>query len=89
MGHFPQVLEGVALGGDGIGVGIVDPAEHSDGVRLHLDVLPAPLGFHQLALGDDGAAGGEMQDLGLVSVQGLVGDHLDGVEAGSVVQVDE
>ncbi len=87
VGHTAQIFEGVALGRDRIGVGIVDPADHIDGVGLDLDTLVPALRFDQPAACNDGAAGDQVEDFGMVIVQIGRGDDLQCVEAGAVMNL--
>jgi hypothetical protein len=89
VGDLAQVLEAVTLGRDGIGVGIVDPADDLDGLGGQLDGLALALALHEIAAADDRAAGGELEDLGLVVRQLLGADDLEGVEAGAVADGQE
>ena len=61
-----QVLERCALRLDRIGLGVVDPPDHLDGVGLHLDRLPLPLALRSAHRRDHGASGGQLLDLALV-----------------------
>ena len=87
--HLAQMLEGMPLGGNRIGFGIVDPANNLDTFCLHLDFLVSSAGFHQFAPRNDGAARGQVQDFLCIVGQRLVGDNLNGIKAGAVMQVDE
>jgi len=84
-----QVLEGVLLGRHRIGIRIIHPADDLDALGLHLESLSAALRRDQRAERNDGATRRQVPHLGLIVDERLVGDHLDGVEAGAVVQVNE
>jgi hypothetical protein len=77
----------VALHGHGVGVGVLDPADDADGARLDLDRLALALALDELAVGLDRAAGGQVGDLVLVVGQVVLGDDLDRVVAGAVVEL--
>jgi hypothetical protein len=89
MGYFAQMLKGMAFGRDRVGLRIVHPTHNFNALRLHLDALAFALRFDQLTNSDDGATGGQVPDFLLVIRQGLVCNNLDGIEARTVVQVDE
>ena len=96
VGARPQVrdlaqeLHRVRLGLDRIGVGIVDPADHLDLARLHLEGLALGRATGTMApLGLDRAAGGQVQHLGRVVGERVGRDDLHRVEAGAVGDVDE
>ena len=63
MRHGAQVFEAVALLGDRIGLGVLDPADHRDSVSLDFQRLALALGFHQLTGHLYRAAGGDVQHL--------------------------
>ena len=88
VGHRAQVLEGVALLRDRIGLGVVHFAEHPKRARLHLDALALALGSDQFAFDGNGAARAEFGHGGVV-VEGLVGNDLQIAEAAAVVDGDE
>ena len=80
----PQILQRVPL----LLHGVVRRAlaQHGDGVRLHLEGLGRVGGHDQLPVHLDGAAGGKaLAQLPPVVLK----DHLDGLEAGAVVELDE
>ena len=61
MRHLAQKLQRVRLWLDRIGVRIVDPADHVDRARLHLERLPLCGRRHDRAGRLDGAAGRELE----------------------------
>ena len=63
MRDLAQKLHRVRLRLDRIGVGVVDPADHLDRARLHLERLPLGRRRHDRAGRLDRAAGGELQHL--------------------------
>ena len=75
------MFDGLLLGGTGIGFRIVDPAEDRDALCPYFDTLALPRRLHQLTTDNDGATGGQVQDLRFVIRQRLVGNHLNGIEA--------
>ena len=89
VGHLAEVLEGVPLGRDGIGVRIVHPADHDHRVRDKLHGLPLALRGGNRARDPHGAAGGQVQDLVLVVAERGRGHDLQRVEAGPVVHLQE
>jgi hypothetical protein len=89
MRDFPKVLEAMPLGRDRVGVRVVDPTDHDDGVGQELDGLALGRRCSDGAGDGNGAAHGQMQDLVLVVGEGRRSNHLDGVEAGPVVDVQE
>jgi hypothetical protein len=84
-----QVLHAVRLGLDRVGVGVVDPADHLDLARLHLERLALGRRRHDDAGRLDGAAGGQVRDLDSVVRQRGRRDDLNRVEAGAVRDIDE
>ena len=89
VGHLAQVLEGVTLLLDGVGLRVVHPAHHLDARGGELDRLALSLAGHDGADHRDGAASAQPGDLGVVVRQVTRGDHLDGIEARAVMQVNE
>ena len=63
MRHLAQELQRVRLRLDRIGVRVVDPADHLDRARLHLEGLPLGRRRHDHPRRLDRAAGRELQDL--------------------------
>ena len=63
MRDLAQEFERVRLRLDRIGVGIVDPADHPDRARLHLERLPLGRRRHDRPGRLDRAAGGQLQHL--------------------------
>ena len=57
MRDLAQIFHGVRLGLDRIGIRVVDPADHLDGARLHLERLALGRRRHDRAGRLDGAAG--------------------------------
>ena len=89
MRHLAQKLHRVRLRLDRIGVGVVDPADHLDGARLHLEGLPLRRRRHDLPGRLDRATGRELQHLTLVIGQGVRRHHLQRVERRAVRKVHE
>ena len=75
--------------GDGVGFGLIHPAQHFDGAGLYFAVLAAPLGGHQNALYAHRAARTQEGNLAVVVGQGGLGDHLQGRQGAAVADVDE
>ena len=87
--HFAQVLVGMGLRLDGIGVRIVDEAVHLQTCGLQFKCLRLALALHQRAFSLDRAAGGQLHHL-LGVVGQRVGNHqLQGGLARSVGQIHE
>ena len=86
--HAAQVLEGMALLGDRVGLGVVHPADDGHGAGLDLPVLAAAPGLGDGAGYLDRAAGAEARDIFVVA-EVFVGDDLHAVEAGAVMDIDE
>ena len=89
VGDLAKVFEGVPLGRDRVGVGVVDPADHLDRICGQLHGLPLALRRGDRAADRDGTAGGQVDDLVLVVGERRGRDHLEGIEAGSVVNGQE
>jgi len=89
VGHLAQVLEAVALLLERIALGILDPADHLDLRRQHLDGLSLARRLAQLALDPHGAAGHEVEHLALVVPQRALRDDLDAAQARAVIDVEE
>ncbi len=89
MRHLAQKLHRVRLRLDRIGIRVVDPADHLDRARLHLERLALGRRRHDRAGRLDGAAGGDFQDLVGVIRQRVRRDHLQRMERRSVGQVHE
>ena len=77
------------FGVDRVGLRVVHPADHDDGLGEQLHRLPLALRWSEGAADGDGAAGGQAQDLVLVVGERCGGHDLEGVEAGPVVKVQE
>ena len=89
MGHVPQELHGVALGLHRVGVGVVHVADQLDLAGEDLHGLAFAFGLHDPSGGDNGAAGGDPPDHGVVLGQLAGRHHLKRGKAGAVGQVDE
>ena len=89
MRDLAQELHRVRLRLDRIGVRVVDPADHLDRARLHLERLALGRRRHDRAGRLDRAAGGELQDLVGVVRQRVRRDHLHRMERRAVRQVHE
>ena len=89
MRHLAQEFERVRLRLDRVGLGVVDPADHPDRARLHLEGLPLGRRRHDRARRLDRAAGGQVQHLAFVIRQRIRRDDLQRVEGRSVRQVDK
>ena len=89
MRDLAQEFQRVRLGLNGVGVGILDPADHLDLACLHLEGLPLRRRGHDPAGGHDGAARRQAQHFGGVVGQRVGCHDLDGVEAGTIGQVDK
>ena len=87
MADLAEVLEGVALGRDGVGLRVVHPADDLDRVGQDLDGLPLALRLGDGARDGDRAAGRQAEDLGLVVRERRGGHDLERVEARPVVDV--
>ena len=88
VGHRAQVFEGVALLGDGVGLGIVDAADDVHDACLDFPVLALARRLRDDAVDLQRAAGAEFDDV-VVVVERLVGHDLQVGEAGTVVDGDE
>ncbi len=89
MRHLAQELHRVRLRLDRIGVGVINPADHLDRARLHLERLPLRRRRHDRAGRLDGATGRQLQDLVGVVGQRVGRDHLHRMERRSVGQMHE
>jgi len=89
VGDLAEVLEGVRLRLDGIGVRVFHPADDADRLGAELVGLPLPFGADQLPFGDDGAARRQPLHFGLVVGERARSDHLDRIEAGAVAHMHE
>ncbi len=89
MGDLAQELERVRLRLNGIGVGVLDPADHFDRAGLHFERLPLGGRWHDGAGGFHRASGGQTQHLIRVVGKRVGRHHLDRMEAGAVGHVDE
>ncbi len=89
MRDLAQILQGVRLRLDRVGIRVLDPADHAQRARLHLEGLPLRRRRHDHPRRLDRAAGGELQDLALVIGQGVRRDDLHRVEGRPVRQVHE
>ena len=88
VGDGAQVLEGVALLGDGVGFRVFHVSDDVHLARLDFPVLPLAGGLGHRTGHDHGAAGAEFDDLVVVG-ECLVRHHLQVGEAGAVVDGDE
>ena len=88
--HLAQVLEGVALGRDRVGVGIVDPARppRSTSACISTD-WPLPCDSASVPVAVTAQPAVRWSDLVLVVGERALGHHLQRGEAGSVVDLDE
>ena len=84
-----QVLERVPLWLERVGVGVLDPSDHFDRVRLHLQRLSLASAFDDFTSTANGAAGREFQNLVLVVFEHHWDHDLKGIEAGSIGDLDE
>ena len=89
MRDLAQVFQGVRLWLDRIGVRVLDPADHAQRARLHLEGLPLRRRRHDHPRRLDRAAGRELQDLVGVIGQGVRRDDLHRVERRPVRYVHE
>ena len=89
MRDLAEVLHGVRLRLDRVGVRVVDPADHPDGARLHLERLALALRRHDDAGRLDRAAGCDPQNLVVVIGQRVRRDHLKRMERRAVGQMHE
>ncbi len=89
MRHLAQELHRVRLRLDRIGVRVVDPADHLDRARLHLERLPLGGRRHDRPGRLDRATGRELEDLVGVIGQRVRRHHLHRMERRSVGQVHE
>ena len=89
MRHLAQELHRVRLGLDRIRVRIIDPPDHLDRARLHLERLPLCRRRHDRPGCFHRAAGRELEDLVGVVGQRIRRDHLHRMERGSVRHVHE
>ena len=89
MRHFAQELQRVRLRLDRIRIRVVDPADHPDGARLHLERLPLRGRRHDHPGCLHGATGGELEDLVGIIGQRVRRDYLNRMERRSVRQVHE
>ena len=87
--HLPEIFERVPLRRDRVALRVVHPANDDDGLGEQLDRLPLALRGCESAGGGDGAAGGQTQDLVLVVAKGGRGHHLQGIEAGPIMKMQE
>ena len=87
--HLAQELHGVRLGLDRIGVGVVDPADHLDRARLHLERLALGGRRHDRAGRLHRAAGRELQHLVGVVGERVGRHHLHRMERRAVREVHE
>ena len=87
VGNGPQKLRGVAFLLQRIG--LVGMAVHRDLRCLHLPLLSPALRLDQLPLYPHRGAGVQRLDVGGVIVEIGVGDDLQALETGAVIQLDE
>lgn len=86
MGDFPQIFEAVALFLQRIG--IVRPADQTDGAGLHFPRLSLALGRNQRALDCDRRTRCKLRQL-LEGGTGRVDDHLKVFQAGAIVEFEK
>jgi hypothetical protein len=89
VGDLAQILERRPLRLDRVGVRVVDPTDHLDGVGLQLHGLTLSLALDQRPARNHRAAGRQLPDLAFVVRQRRGGDDLERVETRPVVQMDE
>ena len=89
MRDLAQELQRVGLRLDRIGVGIVDPADHLDRARLHLERLALRRRRHDGAGRRDRAAGGELENVVGVIRERVRRDDLERMKRRAVGEVHE
>jgi hypothetical protein len=85
--NFTQVLKRVPLGGNGIGVRIIHPADDVDLRRLHLDALSLALRSGERAFHDDAASSRQPQHIAGVVGQRAGRHDLNRIKARTVMHV--
>src|SRR5262249_10762182 len=89
MRDLAQVFERGLFGLNRIAIRVVDPSDYVDGFRLKLHRLPLTLACRQRAGRDQGAARRDFLDFALIVRERGSSDHLEWIEAGPVVEVNE